>query len=183
MDGVNQVLRCLRAPLRRPCTHGHRLTSVAQAAMMMRVSDGGELFVIAGEASVLHDPSEGPLHDPASWQHLKAHGRGVARNDLQDDVGLVLCPCDEATRVAAVGVGAPHEGVSGYLARERFRTPLPPSRSWMSAPWTCTERRRPSVSVRMWRLRPLIFLPASSPFEPLFDRRCAPIVFLTANEG
>ena len=52
--------------------------------------------------------------------------------------------------------------MNGKRARERFSTPLAPSRSWMSAPCTSMARSRPSVSVRMWRLRPLIFLPASS---------------------
>lgn len=36
-----------------------------------------------------------------------------------------------------------------------------PSRSWMSAVWTTTWTRLPTVSVRMCRLRPFIFLPAS----------------------
>lgn len=38
---------------------------------------------------------------------------------------------------------------------------LPPSRSWISAAWTRAQSRRPSVSVRMCRLQPVIFLPAS----------------------
>jgi len=42
-----------------------------------------------------------------------------------------------------------------------FSASFAPSRSWMPAEWTLTARRRPSVSVRMWRLRPLIFLPGS----------------------
>ena len=36
-----------------------------------------------------------------------------------------------------------------------------PSRSWTLAGWTVAASRRPSVSVRTWRLRPTTFLPAS----------------------
>lgn len=64
-----------------------------------------ELLVVAGEAAVFHDPGEGSFHDPAPWQHLEAYGRGVAADDLQDDVGLVLRPGDEAARVAAIRIG------------------------------------------------------------------------------
>src|SRR6266446_6806657 len=45
----------------------------------------------------------------------------------------------------------------------------------MSAGWTTTFSRRPSVSTRMWRLRPVTFLPASNPCgssaEPPFQRQ------------
>jgi len=46
------------------------------------------------------------------------------------------------------------------------RTSLAPSRSWMLALWTTTNSSKPSVSTRMWRLRPLTFLPASYPRSP-----------------
>ena len=92
---------------------------------MMRVSATAvKLLIVASEAAVLHDPGEGSLHDPASRQHLEAFGRGVATDDLQDDVGLVLRPCDEATRVAAIGVGALHEGVSRPRALQDTFTAL-----------------------------------------------------------
>src|SRR5277367_3694575 len=39
-----------------------------------------------------------------------------------------------------------------------------PSRSCTSAGWTTTLNRRPSVSTRRWRLRPVTFLPASKPW-------------------
>lgn len=72
--------------------------------------DCGELLVVASEAPVLHDPGEGSLDDPAPWQNLEALGRGVTTDDLQRDVGFVLCLLDEAARVAAIGVGSLHEG-------------------------------------------------------------------------
>jgi hypothetical protein len=52
------------------------------------------------------------------------------------------------------------------------RTSAAPSRSWTLAAWTTAASRRPWWSVRMWRLIPLIFLPASNPTgsieRPLF---------------
>src|SRR6266566_9279480 len=45
----------------------------------------------------------------------------------------------------------------------RSSTSATPSRSWMLAGWTATLSNRPSVSTRIWRLRPVIFLPASKP--------------------
>ncbi len=44
--------------------------------------------------------------------------------------------------------------------------PTTPSRSWILAAWTCNPTRCPSVSVTMWRLRPLTFLAASNPRGP-----------------
>src|SRR5579862_7701678 len=52
------------------------------------------------------------------------------------------------------------------------RTSAAPSRSWTLAAWTTAASRRPWWSVRIWRLIPLIFLPASNPTgsieRPLF---------------
>src|SRR5712692_10702251 len=45
----------------------------------------------------------------------------------------------------------------------RSSTSATPSRSCTLAGWTATLSNRPSVSTRIWRLRPLIFLPASKP--------------------
>src|SRR6266568_172151 len=42
----------------------------------------------------------------------------------------------------------------------RSSTSATPSRSWMLAGWTATLSNRPSVSTRIWRLRPVIFLRA-----------------------
>ena len=59
--------------------HGHRRMRVADAAMMMsRFGDGGELFVVADEATVLDDPGERAFDHPASRQDLEALGGGVA---------------------------------------------------------------------------------------------------------
>lgn len=54
----------------------------------------------------------------------------------------------------------------GNSRRRDNRTGAAPSRSWMSAVWTLAPSRFPSVSVTIWRLRPLTFLPASYPRGP-----------------
>src|ERR1700741_4154273 len=54
--------------------------------------------------------------------------------------------------------------MKGKRQRVRWsRTNRAPSRSCTSAGWTTTFSKRPSVSTRMWRLRPVTFLPASKP--------------------
>ncbi len=77
-----------------------------------RFGDGGELFVVADEPSVLDDPGERPLHHPATGQDREARRRGVASNDLQGDVGLLRGPVDQATGIAAICEGMPHERVA-----------------------------------------------------------------------
>ena len=71
------------------------------------------MLVVAYEAAVLDDPGEGALHDSAPWQDLEAFGGGVAPDDLQGDVGLVLGPSDQAPRIAAIGESPLHKRVSG----------------------------------------------------------------------
>lgn len=88
--------------------------------MVMRVfGDGGELLVVADEASVLEDPGEGPLDHPAPRHHLEAFDVGAAADDLQGDVGLFGGPMNEATGVAAIGKDAGDEGVALAGAFER----------------------------------------------------------------
>src|SRR5512132_3564310 len=62
----------------------------------------------------------------------------------------------------------------GKALRIELRSEGAPSRSWISAAWTTAPTSSPLVSVRMCRLRPLIFLPASKPRGPTrlggFDR-------------
>ena len=62
----------------------------------------------------------------------------------------------------------------------RSRTSSAPSRSCTAAEWTTTFISKPSVSTRIWRLRPVTFLAASKPcgssveppFEPLWRFDC-----------
>ena len=50
-----------------------------------RAGFGG--FVIACQAAVVHEPAEGALHDPASWQHFKTRGGVRAFDDLDRQFG------------------------------------------------------------------------------------------------
>lgn len=43
-------------------------------------------FVVAGEATVVHEPAEGPLDDPAPRDHLEALLGRVAAGDFDVDV-------------------------------------------------------------------------------------------------
>ena len=74
--------------------------------------------------------------------------------------------------IAGIGEDAFDER-EGSPRRARAGQPAP-SRSWTLAGWTTTLSRRPSVSTRMCRLRPVTFLPASKPCgssaEPPFER-------------
>ncbi len=53
--------------------------------------------------------------------------------------------------------------MKGNCRRAQRSSSKAPSRSWMSAGRTTTLNRRPIVSTRMWRLRPLTFLPRRNP--------------------
>ena len=55
---------------------------VAVVAITIRVCDGRELFIVTHEPSVLDDPGEGPLDDPAAGKELEALHGSVAADDL-----------------------------------------------------------------------------------------------------
>jgi hypothetical protein len=63
--------------------------------------DCREFLVIAHEAAVLDDPSEGPFHHPPAANDGKSN---AALHDLQDDMGAGLSPAQEPTCITAVHV-------------------------------------------------------------------------------
>jgi len=81
--------------------------------------DGGELLVIADKASVLEDPGECPLHDPAPRQHLEGPCMGAAADDLEGDMRFVGGPAHEATGVATISEDAGDKGIVPARALER----------------------------------------------------------------
>ena len=83
------------------------------------------MLVVASEAAVLHDAGEGPFDDPAPRQNLEALDHRVPANDVQDDVSLVLCPSDEAPRIAAIGITTLHEGETRSRALQRAFAAVP----------------------------------------------------------
>ena len=62
---------------------------------------------------------------------------------------------------SAYPLSAKTRWTNGKMRRETRRSGTPPSRSWMLAACGSSTRPRPSVSTSAWRLRPLIFFPAS----------------------
>ena len=71
--------------------------------------DIGSLFEIAQEASVLDQPGEAALDDPAPRQRLEARQGAGSFDDLEVEMGLSVCPVDELAGVAAVGKHGAHE--------------------------------------------------------------------------
>ena len=92
------------------------------------------------------EPSPGSRRPPAA-QHLEPFGRAVF-DDLDAAVGLVLGPAHEPPGIAA---SAKARVTKGYRARE-----VPPCRRHGPGcrPNGPYGEQAPSVSVRMWRLRP-----------------------------
>jgi hypothetical protein len=70
----------------------------------------GKLLVVSNEASALHDPGEGPLHDPAAADDDETLHPRHAAYDLEGDVGLALRPGDQLAGIAAVCEDALDEG-------------------------------------------------------------------------
>src|ERR687891_100539 len=105
---------------------------------------GGRAFdralEILGEAPAASEPGEGALDHPAPRQDDEALGGLGAFDDFQ---------------------GPSAQRSQGKRWRIALTRSTAPSRSWMSAACTSTKSIRPSVSVTIWRLRPLSFLPAS----------------------
>jgi len=77
------------------------------------LSDGGELFVVAREATVLDDPGESALDDPPTAEHLEALSAWLPAHNLDDDMGLVLGPFHQPAGVSAIGESVFDEGVAG----------------------------------------------------------------------
>jgi hypothetical protein len=114
---------------------------------------------VLGEAAASTDPGESALDDPAALDKNEAFGVIGSLDDLDRPVaepaqGLAQL----VASVAAVGedVAEPRVEIADPLERENRTVAVS-----TSASCTTTPTRWSSVSVTMWRLRPLIFLPAS----------------------
>jgi hypothetical protein len=81
-------------------------------------------------------------------------GNPILANGTAINVAVVtLCP--------AYPLSAKTRWMNGKMRREARRSGPPPSRSWMLAGCGSSTSPRPSVSTSAWRLRPLVFFPAS----------------------
>ena len=135
--------------------------------------DGSRIALeIAGEPAVAADPSEGSLDNPSLGQDDETM-QFIALDDLKcPGAGLGNGRGGLGSLVAGISEDALDEGKEA--ARASIEDKRAPSRSCTSAEWTTTFSRRPSVSTRICRLRPVTFLPASKPcgssVEPPFER-------------
>lgn len=110
------------------------------------------------ESAITVEPSAGALDTPAARQEFEALGVVRALDDLQGpgpDLG-------ERCLQLRAGVAAVGEDVTQpRVSRTDANTAGAPSRSWIPAEWTIAASSKPLVSLRRWRLRPLMHLPAS----------------------
>ena len=117
---------------------------------------------VFGEAAVAVEPGKGSLDHPAAWQEVETGAIGPL-DDLDPPPAMSSQRrCQLVAGIAAIGKDMAqtwrNQGNGWRIEASRLGAP---SRSWMSAAWICAATRCPAVSVMMWRLRPLIFLPAS----------------------
>ena len=125
---------------------------------------GGGCFEVLGEASAAAEPGEAALDHPPPGQELEAFDTGRALDDL-DRPGAAIGNRLLQLRAAIDAVGE-DMGQLGEGCRNERNSGTAPCGSWILAGCTWTASRKPSVSVTMWRLRPLMRLPASMPRGP-----------------
>ena len=139
------------------CNEAGEAADVGDECPGGRAFDGA--LEVLGEAAAAAEPGEGALDHPTPRQDDEALGGRGTLDDLERPSAQ---PCQRRRQLVA-GVAAIGEQVAqpGKRWRIALTRSTAPSRSWMSAACTSTKSIRPSVSVTMWRLRPLSFLPAS----------------------
>lgn len=132
---------------------------------------GGFAFVVAGQASARGDPGQGAFYRPAFGLDLEV----VLSWLFADDVHLAAQDvCGPLGRAAGEGLVGPDLAMVGWSRRVHGSGRFASSRSWTLAATTWTARSRPRVSVKMNRLRPLVFLPASKPLVAAGTESAAP---------
>ena len=122
-------------------------------------------FVVARQTALFDQPAEGRFHRPASGQHLEAGCFVAALDDAQrqscDVAEEPSCLCDKGFELCSVAVvgeddAQAQQQMAVEAAHHAYRVAV-----LHAGGMTSTPGRLPWVSVRMCRLRPLIFLPAS----------------------
>src|ERR1700704_2077835 len=131
----------------------------------------GVSLEIARQAAIAADPCQGAFDDPALGQDDE-FVQFVALDDLEHPTtGAGSRSRGAWSLIAGIGEDALDEGkkAAGASIENHPR----PVAVLNVGGWTTTFSRRPSVSTRIWRLRPVTFLPASNPCgssaEPLFE--------------
>ena len=116
-------------------------------------------FEVLGEPAVAVKPSKGSLDHPAPRQDREAGGVIGALDNLDPPLPVPgQCHCQLVTGVSAIreDMAQPRKQVADRGQQVRRSIPILSVGGMDLAATRC-----PAVSVRMWRLRPLIFLPAS----------------------
>ena len=116
--------------------------------------DGG--FEIPCEAPVAIDPGDETLHNPSAWQDDETHLIGLLSDDFDDDSGGCRHPLMIVSAIGPYELDERKQGTRHPKQRPGAASILNVGRTRFDK-----ERARPSVSTSAWRLRPLIFLPAS----------------------
>lgn len=62
----------------------------------------GKFFIVFAKSTTTTKPSEGPFHDPTTWQNVKALDVVVPFDDLQYPAARLLHPIDQLSAVAAI---------------------------------------------------------------------------------
>ena len=62
----------------------------------------GKFFIVFAKSTTTTEPSEGPFHDPTTWQNVKALDVVAALDDLQYPAARLLHPLDQLSAVAAI---------------------------------------------------------------------------------
>ena len=109
------------------------------------------------QPAIAAEPGEGALDQPAFGKDGKAMAAGLTLDDLEPQPPLCCSTGGGLPLVAAIGEDQTEPGKAPAQAVADQRQPV----AVLLAVWITTTSKRPSVSTRMWRLRPLIFLPAS----------------------
>lgn len=124
--------------------------------------------VVAGQASVVHEPAEGALDDPAAGLDAEAAGGRVALDDFEADADLGG-EFHGFGRVAVVGPGL---GDSGCCSATVARRWVPAAKSWTLAAVTATVGKGRVCRCRRAVLRPMLFLAGSTPTAGLRSQPC-----------
>ena len=121
------------------------------------------MFILLAEDATPIQPTESPFNLPALRLDDKFTLCYGALHDIDDDAKPALGKFDKPALVALIHEDSvqPWEAPFGFM-----KNVLGTITIRIDAAQTTTKRMRPSVSVRRWRLRPLICLCGLNPFSP-----------------
>jgi hypothetical protein len=84
-----------------------------------------EVLVVPAQATVSTKPTEGPLNNPASWQHVKTDSFIAPSYDFQGPLAHLPDPLDQLARVGAIGPNQLQSGETSFRLRKQQFGPIP----------------------------------------------------------